>query len=70
MLSLHLLQNSLMYINTLMMQQVIAEQGWQNRLTDEDLRGMTPLFFTHINPYGTFLLDMNTRLAINDIAVV
>jgi TnpA family transposase len=70
MLSLHLLQNSLMYINTLMMQQVIAEQGWQNRLTDEDLRGMTPLFFSHINPYGTFLLDMNTRLAISDIAVV
>jgi hypothetical protein len=24
--------------------------------------GLSPLFWTHINPYGRFYLDMNTRL--------
>lgn len=67
MLALHLLQNSLVYINTLMLQQVLAEKAWENQLTDEDLRGLTPLFYTHINPYGTFLLDMATRLGIEEI---
>jgi hypothetical protein len=52
MLALHLLQNSLVYINTLMLQQVLAEKAWENCLTDGDLRGLTPLFYGHINPYG------------------
>jgi Tn3 transposase DDE domain len=34
MLALHLLQNSLVYINTLMLQQVLAEKAWENRLND------------------------------------
>ncbi|MFZ0255073.1 MAG: Tn3 family transposase, partial [Gammaproteobacteria bacterium] len=42
MLALHLLQNSLVYINTLMLQQVLAEEAWEDRLTREDLRGVTP----------------------------
>lgn len=67
MLALHLLQNSLVYINTLMLQQVLAEEAWDNRLTGEDLRGLTPLFYGHINPYGTFHLDMGTRLDIEEI---
>jgi hypothetical protein len=50
-----------------MLQQVLAEKAWENQLTDEDLRGLTPLFYTHINPYGTFLLDMATRLGIEEI---
>jgi TnpA family transposase len=29
--------------NTLMMQQVLAEPDWRNRLNTEDLRGITPL---------------------------
>jgi hypothetical protein len=69
MLALHLLQNSLVYINTLMLQQVLAEKAWENRLTDEDLRGLTPLFYGHINPYGTFHLDLSTRLDINEIVI-
>jgi hypothetical protein len=27
-----------------------------------DLRALTPLFYNHVNPYGTFHLDMNSRL--------
>jgi Tn3 transposase DDE domain-containing protein len=50
-----------------MLQQVLAEKARENRLTDEDLRGLTPLFYGHINPYGTFRLDLSTRLDINEI---
>jgi TnpA family transposase len=70
MLALHLLQNSLVYINTLMLQQVLAQDSWQNRLTKEDWRALTPLFYLHINPYGEFSLDMTTRLGIEDTVTV
>jgi TnpA family transposase len=62
MLSLHLLQVSLVYVNTLMIQQVLAEPEWQGRLTASDLRALTPLKWQHINPYGTFTLNMQERL--------
>jgi len=69
-LALHLLQNSLVYINTLMIQQVLADNDWKNRLTKEDWRGLTPLFYLHINPYGEFSLDMTKRLGIDDTVTV
>jgi hypothetical protein len=62
MLSLHLLQISLVYINTLMMQQVLADRGWLERMAPDDLRALTPLIYAHINPYGRFELDMRKRL--------
>jgi hypothetical protein len=37
------LQISLVYINTLMIQRVLAEPAWSGRLTAEDLRALTPL---------------------------
>ena len=64
MLSLHLLQNCMVYINTLMIQQVLSDPAIMKIMTPEDFRGLTPLFFNHINPYGTFKLDMNTRIPI------
>jgi TnpA family transposase len=54
MLSLHLLQVALVYVNTLMIQQVLAEPSWTNRLEANDFRGITPLIYSHINPYGNF----------------
>lgn len=62
MLGLHLLQNSLVYMNTLMIQQVLTDEQWYARLTPADWRGLTPLFHTHINPYGIVRLDMQERL--------
>lgn len=64
MLCLHLLQNCLVYINTLMIQQVLKDSELINQMSPEDFRGLTPLIFNHINPYGTFNLDMNKRLVI------
>ena len=34
----------------------------QKRMTSDDLRGLTPLIYNHVNPYGLFLLNMNERL--------
>jgi hypothetical protein len=62
MLSLHLLQVSLVYVNTLMIQQVLAEPEWRGRLTPADFRALSPLKWQHVNPYGTFTLNMQERL--------
>lgn len=61
-LSLHLLQMCLVYINTLMLQQVLAEGAWLERMRAEDLRALSPLMYTHVNPYGSFELDLSKRL--------
>ena len=63
-LCLHLIQNCLVYINTLMIQRVLEGPEWQNRLTAEDLRAITPLIYSHVNPYGRFSLDLEERLMI------
>ncbi len=64
MLSLHLLQISLVYIQTLLIQQLLAEPTWAKTMTKEDLRGLTPLIYSNVNPYGLIRLDMTERLAI------
>lgn len=62
MLCLHLVQNCLVYVNTLMLQRVLEDDQWRERMTAEDWRGLTPLIYQHVNPYGIFRLDMTTRL--------
>ena len=64
MLALHLLQNAMVYINTLMIQHTLALPAWANRLTGADHRALTPLIWEHINPYGRFDLDMTARLVL------
>jgi TnpA family transposase len=61
-LALHLLQICLVYVNTLFTQEVVDEPAWRNRMTAEDWRGLTPLIYHHVNPYGRIELDMDTRL--------
>ena len=65
MLSLHLLQSCLVYVNTLMLQQVLADPTWASSMTPEDWRGLTPLIYHHVNPYGIFALDLTKRLRID-----
>ena len=67
---LRILQAALVYINTLMLQDVLAEEQWANLLTDHDRRGLTPLFRQHIQPYGEVTLDMTTRLDIRAAAPI
>lgn len=69
-LSLHLLQLCLVYVNTLMIQRVLAEKPWRNRMGAADLRALSPLIYSHVNPYGRFDLDMSKRLPIEaDLAL-
>jgi len=62
MLSLHLLQSALVHINTILVQRVLQDPSWTDRLADDDRCGLTALFWSNINPYGTFRLDMQQRL--------
>ena len=64
MLALHLIQNCMVYINTLMIQAMLAQPHWQGRLTPRDYAALTPLIWEHVNPYGRFELDMSTRLTL------
>ncbi|MCE8429689.1 MAG: Tn3 family transposase [Candidatus Methanoperedens sp.] len=63
-LALHLLQICMVYINTLFVQKVLSEEDWLNRMQPEDFRGLTPLFYGHINPYGRLVLNMDERIII------
>ncbi|HEX8343294.1 MAG TPA: Tn3 family transposase [Actinoplanes sp.] len=58
------LQAALVYVNTLMVQDVLADDEWAAQLTDADRRGLTPLFWTHVAPYGEVKLDMARRLTL------
>lgn len=64
-LCLHLLQLSLVYVNTLMIQRVLEDQAWFRRMGELEFRALSPLIYNHVNPYGRFELDMDTRLIID-----
>ncbi len=64
MLSLRLLQNCMVFVNTLMLQQVLAQPHWANRLTPRDRHAITPLIRDHVNPYGRYDLDMESHIPI------
>lgn len=54
-----------MYVNTLMLQDVLDDPAWAGALAGEaDRRGLTPLFWSNVLPYGELRLDMASRLAL------
>ncbi|WP_198168311.1 Tn3 family transposase [Herbidospora yilanensis] len=63
-LCLRILQAALVYVNTLMLQEVLAEPGWATLLIPADRRGLTPLFWQHVRPYGEVRLNLGARLKI------
>ncbi len=67
-LCLRILQAALVYVNTLMLQDVLARPEWADVFTTADRRGLTPLFWTHIIPWGEVRLDMARRLQIAERA--
>jgi hypothetical protein len=54
----------MVYINTLMMQQILSRPQWSRRMTPVDLRALTPLIWEHVNPYGRCELNMESPLAL------
>ena len=65
---LRILQAALVYVNTLMLQDVLDEPDWLALLTPADRRGLTPLFWNHVLPYGEVRLDMTKRLSLTETA--
>ncbi|MEV6081023.1 Tn3 family transposase [Streptomyces sp. NPDC052069] len=57
-LCLRILQSALVYANTLMLQDILGELEWAELLTPADRRGLTPLFRSHVRPYGEVNPDM------------
>ena len=62
-LCLRVLQASLVYVNTLMIQDVLADR-LVDRCPPRDRRALTPLFWQHVAPYGEIKLDMRSRLTL------
>jgi TnpA family transposase len=62
-LCLRVLQAAPVYLNTLMVQDVLADDDWAAAWTAADRRGLTALFHTHVAPYGEVRLKMSTPAA-------
>ncbi len=60
-LCLRLLQAAMVYVNTLMIQSLLAQPGRADLLTTKR-RALTPLIWAHMTPYGEVRLDMSNRL--------
>jgi hypothetical protein len=54
-----------MLVNTIMVERTLERHGLWERMNQEDRRALTPLFHTHINPYGVFELDLESPLLLN-----
>jgi hypothetical protein len=63
-LCLRVLQAAAVYLNTLMIQDVLDEG--LVLLQSEDQRGLTPLFWSNVAPYGEIRLNLTNRLALRD----
>jgi TnpA family transposase len=69
MLALHLLQASLVYLNTLLVEAVLADPAFADRIGPAERRGLSALFWTHVRLYGRFVLDMDARIDLTPSAV-
>ena len=58
-LCLHLLQNALVLVNTVMLERVLYDNGYLHQMDSGDMNAMTPLFTSNVNPYGDINLDIN-----------
>ena len=56
MLALHLPQNCMVYVDTLMVQQILAQPHWERRLTTRDLDALTLSIWDHVHPYDAITL--------------
>jgi hypothetical protein len=69
-LALHLLQSSLVLINTRLLDRVLEEPVWAQRMTKHDRRGLSPLFWSNVALYGRWHLDMDQRIDFDRDTVV
>ncbi|WP_104820408.1 Tn3 family transposase [Kitasatospora sp. MMS16-BH015] len=48
--ALHLLRSPLVHVDTLLLQDILAEEKWHKKLSGADRRALSPLFWTQVNP--------------------
>ena len=59
-LCLHVAQAAMVYVNTLMIQDILDDDEWATTFTPEDYRGLTPLIWAHVAIYlDTFGLSVS-----------
>ncbi|HEY7122323.1 MAG TPA: Tn3 family transposase [Ktedonobacterales bacterium] len=59
------MQICLVYVNTRLLQRVLEEPHHREAMQPEDWRGLTPLVYSQVNPYGWFRLNLEERLQID-----
>jgi len=52
----------------LTVQFVLRDPAWTAWLSPEDNRGLTPLIYAHINPYGRYDVDLDARIDFDRLA--
>jgi len=57
-LCLHLLQNALVLVNTVMLERILHESGYIYKMQADAKNAMTPLFTSNVNPFGDIHLDI------------
>lgn len=57
-LCLHLLQNAVVLVNTVLLERVLYDEGFLAKMKPDDLAALTPLFTSNVNPYGDIRLDL------------
>jgi len=60
--ALHLLQNSMIYVNTHMYQSILSNPELRASMSAEDYKGITPLIYENVNPYGSIELNLDERM--------
>ncbi|MFC9915289.1 Tn3 family transposase, partial [Streptomyces sp. NPDC127197] len=68
-LCLRILQSALVFVNTLMLQDILRKPEWADLLTPADRRALTPLFWFHVRSYEEVNLDMGARLKLAAVTV-
>ncbi len=56
-------------IQTLMIQDVLAEPEWMNKMAKEDLHGLTSLIYSNVNPYRLIRLNTAEHLTISSASI-
>jgi hypothetical protein len=64
MICLQILKSCLGFINTLMIQDTLADPERVGKLGDAGRRGLTPLFTVNMRPYGEIQLNLDRRLSL------
>ena len=53
----------MIYVNTQMYQSILSNPEFRASMSAEDYKGITPLIYENVNPYGNIELNLDERLS-------